>query len=173
MSKKRRNVRAAAGSRQAPVQAQPKRMNIISLLPLIAKDGYTNGIAYLGEASDLSRANDYERNSISRDYELLTVLYRENWIAKRIIDTPCEDMTRSWYRVATTLDPDRIDELEKLEARHSVKQEITNGLRWARLYGGAAAVMVIKGQEDMLDQPLDYDELMPGCFRGLIVVDRS
>ena len=137
-----------------------------------AKDGYVNSLAYLGEASPLSQANDYERHSISNDFNLLTILYRENWLAARIIDTPCEDMTRSWYSVSSELEQDKLDELQKLESKHSVKQEITNAIRWGRLYGGAAAVMVIKGQEDMLEEPLDYDMLQPGCFRGLIVIDR-
>ena len=137
-----------------------------------AQDGYVNSLAYLGEASPLSQANDYERHSISNDFNLLTILYRENWLAARIVDTPCEDMTRSWYSVSSELEQDKLDELEKLEAKHSVKQEITNAIRWGRLYGGAAAVMVIKGQEDMLEEPLDYDMLQPGCFRGLIVIDR-
>ncbi len=141
--------------------------------PLNAADGFINSLAYLGEASELAKANDFERHSITRDFELLTVMYRENWIAKRIIDTPCEDMTRAWYTVSSEIEQDKLDELAKLEAKHNVKQEITNGLRWARLYGGAAAVIVIKGQEDMLDQPLDYDLLIPGCFRGLIIVDRT
>ena len=140
---------------------------------LSAADGYVNSLAYLGEASELSAANDYQRHSISGDYEKLTVMYRENWIAKRIVDTPCEDMTRAWYTLSSEMEQPRLDELAKLEARHNVKQEITNALRWARLYGGAAAVMVIKGQEDMLDQPLDFDMIMQGGFRGLIVVDRT
>lgn len=138
----------------------------------IANDGYVNSLAYLGEASELTKANDYERHSISTDYNLLTILYRENWLAARIIDTPCEDMTRSWYSLASEIEQEKLDELAKLEAKHSVQQEITNAIRWGRLYGGAAAVMVIKGQEDMLEEPLDYDMLQPGCFRGLIVIDK-
>ena len=138
-----------------------------------ARDGFINTLAYLGEASELTEANDYQRHSITQNYELLTTMYRENWIAKKIIDTPAEDMTRAWYEISSATDQDKIDELAKLEAKHNVKQEITNAIRWARLYGGAAAVIVIKGQEEMLDQPLDFDMLMPGCFRGLIIVDRT
>lgn len=160
MSKKRR--------RRMPA----KQANSTVVAPEKAQDGYINSLAYLGEASPLSQANEYERHSISNDYNLLTVMYRENWLAARIIDTPCEDMTRSWYSISSEIDQSRLDELQKLEAKHSVKQEITNAIRWGRLYGGAAAVMVIKGQEDMLDEPLDYDMLQPGCFRGLIVIDK-
>jgi len=169
-SKKRRNIRARQIQNQG---ADATKRGALPLKILSANDGFINRLAYLGEASLLSQANDFERNYISRDYETLTVAYRENWIAKRIIDTPCEDMTRSWYTISSNLDQDKLDELAELESKHSVKQEITNALRWARLYGGAAAVIVIKGQEDMLDEPLDYDDLVPGCFRGLIVVDRT
>ena len=165
MAKKRRPAPQAA-RRTAATQNDKKAESRRAI------DGFINTLAYLGEASDLNKANDYERHSITNDYELLTVLYRENWLAKRIIDTPCEDMTRAWYTISSELEQDKLDELAKLEAKHNIKQEVTNMLRWARLYGGAAAVMVIKGQEDMLDQPLDFDMLGPGCFRGLIVVDR-
>lgn len=153
--------------RRRPNQAKPEVRGTS-----VAQDGYTNSLAYLGEASVLSNANDYQRHSISDNYELLTVLYRESWVAARIIDTPCEDMTRSWYSLASEIDQNKLDELANLERKHSIKQEITNAIRWGRLYGGAAAVIIIKGQEDMLDQPLDYDMLQPGCFRGLVVVDK-
>jgi hypothetical protein len=101
------------------------------------------------------------------------VTYRENWIAKRIIDMPSEDMTRAWYRPTCSLPEDVIDEIRELEAKHSVKQEITNAIRWARLYGGSLALMVIRGDEDRLEEPLDLDNLLPGCFQGLLVLDRT
>lgn len=170
MSRKRRNRPAA--QRRIPADTTKVVDKGTSLLQM-ARDGYINSLAYLGEASPLSQANDFERHSISWDYELLTVLYRECWLAARIIDTPCEDMTRSWYSLSSEIDQDKLDEFAKQEAKHSIQQEITNAIRWGRLYGGAAAVIVIKGQEDMLDQPLDFDMLQPGCFRGLIVVDKT
>ena len=161
-------ARRRRGQRYVPKAIEPQKT-----ANLTAADGFINSLAYLGEASELNKANGYKRHSISRDYEKLTTLYRENWIAKRIIDTPCEDMTRAWYTVSSAVEQDMLDELAKLEEKHDIKREITNGIRWARLYGGAAALIVIKGQEDMLDQPLNYDDLMPGCFRGLMVVDRT
>lgn len=138
----------------------------------MANDGYTNLPARLGEASPLQSSGEYTRSNITANYELLTVLYRENWIAKRIIDMPCEDMTRAWYSISTELEQSQIDKIKKVEAKHNVKGEITNALRWARLYGGSLALMVIKGQEDMLAEPLDYDMIMPGSFKGLLVLDK-
>ena len=82
-------------------------------------------------------------------------------------------MTRAWYRLSTSLDEDALHALRRLEARHSVKQELTNAVRWARLYGGSIALMVIRGEEDRLEEPLDPDLLLPDCFQGLLVMDRA
>ena len=99
--------------------------------------------------------------------------YRENWLAKRIIDMPSEDMTRAWYTLATALPENALHDIHALEAEHSVRQELTNAIRYARLYGGSIALIVIRGEEEILDQPLDTDSLLPGCFQGLLVIDRS
>lgn len=138
-----------------------------------AGDAYTNTAAGLGGASPLMAAAGYTRTSLAGDMEMLTVLYRENWIAKKIIDLPAEDMTRCWYTLNADLPADKLDDLARLEARHAVRREITDAVRWARLYGGSIALMVIAGEENRLDQPLDREMLLPGCFRGLLVLDRS
>ena len=82
-------------------------------------------------------------------------------------------MTRAWYRLSGNIPEEDLHLLRKLEARHSVKQELANAIRWGRLYGGALALMVIRGEEDYLDQPLEMDMLLPGCFQGLLVLDRT
>ena len=103
---------------------------------------------------------------------LLTSLYRESWLAKRIIDMPCEDITRSWYTLSPGPPPEDLEVLQRLEAHHEIRREITNAIRWARLYGGACALMVLRGQEDQLSLPLDPDRIAPGDFQGLLVRDR-
>ena len=140
---------------------------------LMALDGYSNAAAFLGDDSPLLSSGTYRRSGLTSNTELLTVTYRENWLAKRIIDMPCEDMTRAWYSLSTSLPEEDLRGLKKLEAFHSVKQEMTNALRWARLYGGSIALMVIRGEEDILDQPLDPEMLLPDCFQGLLVLDRA
>ena len=142
-------------------------------VPSYAADGYTNAAAFLGEESPLLSAGTFIRSGLTSDPELLTAMYRESWLTMRIIDMPSEDMTRAWYRLSSSLREEQVHALRRLEARHSVKQELTNALRWARLYGGSLALMVIRGEEDRLDQPLDTDLLLPGCFQGLLVLDRA
>ena len=59
-----------------------------------------------------------------------------------------------------------------MERKTHLKEQILEGLTWGRLFGGAAGIMVIEGQEDMLDQPLSLELIMPGQFKGLIIADR-
>lgn len=140
---------------------------------VFAHDGYANAAAFLGEDSPLFASGTFLRSGLTSNPDLLTAMYRESWLTMRIIDMPSEDMTRAWYRLSACLEEDRLHALRRLEARHSVKQELTNALRWARLYGGSLALMVIRGEEDRLDQPLDRDLLLPDCFQGLLVLDRA
>jgi len=162
--------------RREPVQAEQKepmtKPQAVAAI-LAALDGYSNAAAFLGEDSVLLSSGTYRRSGLTANTELLTVAYRENWLAKRIIDMPCEDMTRAWYSLSTSLPADALHDLYRLEAKHNVKQEIANAIRWGRLYGGAIALMVIRGEEDQLDQPLDLDMLLPDCFQGLLVLDRA
>ena len=136
-------------------------------------DGYANPAAYLGESSPLLGGGTFLRSALSSDTELLTTMYRESWLAMRIIDMPPEDMTRAWYRFSAPLPEEDLESLRRLEARHSVRRELTDAIRWARLYGGSLALMVLRGEEDRLAEPLDPELLLPGCFRGLLVLDKA
>ena len=138
-----------------------------------ASDGYSNAAAFLGDSSRLMSAGTFVRTGLTSNSELLTTMYRVNWLCKRIIDMPTEDMTRAWYRFSGNIPEDKLHRLRRLEAEHSVKQELANAIRWGRLYGGALALMVIRNEEEYLDQPLDLEMLIPESFQGLLVLDRT
>ena len=157
---------ASALSGSAPVAASAPA-------PAFASDGFANPAALLGDDSPLLSSGTFRRSNLTANPELLTAMYRTNWICKRIIDMPTEDMTRAWYTLDTALPEEDLREIRALEARHSVKQELANAIRWARLYGGSLALMVLRGEEDRLDRPVDPDLLLPGCFQGLLVLDRT
>ena len=164
-------VSAAATSVPAADPAETRAKFSKGLLSVM--DGYSNAAAFLGEDSPLMASGTFTRNELTSQADLLTTTYRVSWLAKRIIDMPSEDMTRAWYGLNTSLPAGALNELKRLEAKHSVKQEMTNAIRWARLYGGSLALMVIRGEEGRLDQPLDMDLLLPECFQGLLVLDRA
>jgi phage-related protein (TIGR01555 family) len=60
---------------------------------------------------------------------------------------------------------------EEVRSTH-LRDSLLEALRWGRLYGGAAAIIMISGQEEDLSLPIDINNIMPGSFRGLYVVDR-
>ena len=135
--------------------------------------GYSNPPAFLGASSPLLSGGFFERSGLTADTRQLTAAYRESWLAKRIVDMPGEDMTRRWYTLTTSMGEEDLQALRRLEAKHSVRREITCAIRWARLYGGSIALMVVRDGAEDLSVPLDVGNLAPGSFRGLLVMDRS
>ena len=151
---------------------EPTTVTLPATVTLFGNDGFVNLAANLGGASPLMSGGTFERSDLTAQREELVTAYRECSIAKRIIDLPSEDITRAWYTVSWPEQyPDDLARLRKLEAEHNVKQEITNAIRWARLFGGSIAIMIIAFDEDRMDEPLDPEEVLPGTFRGLLVQD--
>lgn len=161
MSKKDRH-RANAQPRQQP---QPPRG--------ITMDAFQNVLARMGYGTpNFIESTSYPMTRLTKDYSLMDSLYRSHWVIRRIIDVIPEDMCKNWYTISSQMRPEFMDRLTKLERQTSVKAKILEGLKWGRLYGGAAAVLMIDGHEGALDQPLDYDTIMLGAFKGLLVLDR-
>ena len=180
MSRKsrRRKVRnrrpaSAPAQKHAEFYDPAAQATIMASFTGTAQDGYSNAAAFLGSDSPLISAGTFVPSGLSSNIPLLTTTYRECWLATRIIDTPADDMTRSWYSLTGNFTPDDLADLRRLEAQHSVKQELADAIRWARLYGGILALMVIDGEGDRLDEPLDLGLLPPDCFKGLLVLDHS
>ena len=138
-----------------------------------ALDSYTNPLAKLGlDQPNTSEAAGYVMTRRTQDYNLMNTLYRDNWIARRLIDVVPEDMMKNGYKITSQIKPEAIAKLEKLERKVQLRKRILSGLKWGRLYGGAIGVIIIAGQEDMLGEPLDYDAIMPGSFKGIVILDR-
>lgn len=138
-----------------------------------AQDSFQNPLARLGFGSNsLLEGTQYPIKRITRDYNLMNSLYRNSWIAKKIINTIPEDMCKNWFSISAELTPEQQDRFDKLEQRTLIKEKIVEGLTWGRLYGGAGALMLIEGHEDRLDEPLELEDIMPNSFKGLMVMDR-
>ena len=136
-------------------------------------DSFINPFNRLGFGkNNLLSTNEYPITRLTQNYALLNSLYRNDWIAKKIIDSVAEDMTKNWVTVNSGIDPTRLADLDTAVRKTRVKPALLDGLRWGRLFGGAAGVMVIDGQEDMLEEKLDLRMVMPGSFKGIIIADR-
>lgn len=135
-------------------------------------DAFSNPIARLGFGTqDLLQATEYPLTRMTQNYQLLTSLYRDNWIVQNIISTIPEDMVRKWYTIKGNVAPEHVDELQRMERKTHLRKSLLEGMYWGRLYGGAAGIVLIKGQDD-LSKPLDYELILPGSFLGMQIVDR-
>ena len=137
-----------------------------------ALDAYTNGPANLGiGANNLAEAGSYVMQRMTWDYWTLNILFRDNWIAKAIIEKPANEMLKNGFEIQTELDPDKVDKIMRYWTSTKTRDKFIECLKWARLYGGCILVPMIEGQDDM-SKPLDYDEIMPDSYKGCFNVDR-
>ncbi len=149
-----------------------RRADTVGNQKVATMDAFSNPAARIGFGTfDLIQATSYPLTRISQNYQLLTSLYRDNWIVQNIVGTIPDDMIRKWYEINSGIEPDKIDVMRRLERTTQLRKRLQMGMYWGRLYGGAVGVILIKGHED-LSIPLDVETVMPGTFMGLQILDR-
>ena len=116
-------------------------------------------------------ATEYPLTRMTDNYALLNSLYRDNWVVQNVVGLMVDDMLREWYKLKGDITPEMQDALDRVERMTRLRARVNEGLRWGRLYGGAAGLILIRGQED-LSRPLDLDMVYPGSFQGLYILDR-
>lgn len=137
-----------------------------------ALDAYSNPAANLGAgANNLAQSAGYVMQRMTWDYWTLNILFRDNWIAKAIIEKPANEMLKNGFEIQSEMDPDKIAKIMQLWNRTKTREKFLDLIKWARLYGGAILVPLIENQPDM-SKPLDYDTIMPDSYKGCFVVDR-
>ena len=135
------------------------------------KDGLTNFVAQLGMGvSAQLTSNYYSFDYLTRNRLELEAAYRTAWFVGAAVDVPAEDMTRAGIEIGTSLPPDDIEALTAAIRDYMLWQRIAETIRWARLFGGCIAVMLIDGQD--VSKPLNIDSIAEGQFKGLLVLDR-
>lgn len=136
------------------------------------QDAFSNPLYRLGWGSQSPlEATEYPLTRMTDNYALLNSLYRDNWVVQNVVGLAVDDMLREWYEITGSITPAATKALAKLERKTRLRARLNEGLRWGRLYGGAAGLILIKGQED-LSKPLDLGMIYPGSFQGLYILDR-
>lgn len=136
-------------------------------------DAFQNPLSRAGVfMPNLLEATQYPNTRFTQNWQLINSLYRSHWVVRRVIDVIPEDMMKNGYEILSQLEPNQLNRLTRIERQTRLNAKILEGLRWGRLYGGAAGLILIDGHEDILDQPLEYDQVMPNSFKGLLIMDR-
>ena len=116
-------------------------------------DGLENVVAGLGTDRDKRSYSVWADPRVLTRQELEN-MYRGSWLAKRIVNTVADDMTREWLHVMFDDDSEASQfAIEQSEKRFAVKRKVNEALRWARLYGGSLVIIGTKDKD--LSKPLD------------------
>lgn len=137
------------------------------------QDAFSNPLFRLGYGSQSPlEATEYPLTRMTDNYALLNSLYRDNWVVQNVVGIIPDDMTKKWFAPAGAVGPEHLKELDRVQRVTALRERVNEGLRWGRLYGGAAGLIMIRGQEGMLGQPLELESIYPGTFQGLCILDR-
>ena len=123
-------------------------------------DGWNNVLTNIGNRRDPVSATQFGFATML-DRRTLAAMYRGDGLAKRIVDIQVEEAIREWIEADDLL----LAELGRLNA----KQDVTEALKWARLFGGALVVALVDDGQDF-DQPVNMNGIR--SVRQLRVYDR-
>ena len=136
------------------------------------QDAFSNPLFRLGYGSQSPlEATEYPLTRMTDNYALLNSLYRDNWVVQNVVGIIPDDMTKKWFAPAGAVGPEHLKELDRVQRVTALRERVNEGLRWGRLYGAAGLIM-IRGPEGMLGQPLELESIYPGTFQGLYILDR-
>lgn len=131
----------------------------------IRKDGYANlmsglGIPGLDRTSTTFQTGHGFSRGLSRYWSLrystyeLTNLYLTNGLAQRIVDKPADDA----FQRGVEVEGDEDDAMGAEYDRLSLLTRMADAVKWSRLYGGAALILVAQDGGDFAE-PLNADNL--------------
>lgn len=134
-------------------------------------DSFANFMANVGHGTgNQNDGSHYAFNPITRNRLQMEWVYRGSWIAGVAVDCVAEDMTREGIEIKSSDKPDRLTKLGKEVDRLTLWDQICQTIKWARLYGGSVAFMMIDGQKP--ETPLNPKTIAKGQFKGLLPMDR-
>lgn len=134
-------------------------------------DSYENFAARLGIGSEnYATQSTYGFNPITRVRVLLEWMYRGSWLVGKAVDCIPQDMCKRGIKFLGIQDLKKIETLKHGMRKYGLWQSVMMTLTWARLYGGAICVMMIKGQD--VSTPLRVETVSKGQLQGFLVLDR-
>lgn len=134
----------------------------------IIKDGFKNIMKGLGGAKDPREKVTYQMG-LRMDQATANNLYVYNWLAAKVVDIPVDDATRKWRSLLIS-DPEEKNEVEEMMKQFDIKGKVNLASKWARVFGGAAILAVIEGDDQ--EEPLIVDQIKSGSLKNFIVLDR-
>ena len=124
-------------------------------------DAWANAVSGMGmPALDKTRSSRFDFYGSKIDWRTLSLMYRYDWLSRKVCDRPARDATRRWIKIKDESKSAQLTELERLGVKRSARQAIA----WSRLYGGAALLLIVD------DGLTPADPLSPARVRRIIEV---
>lgn len=131
-------------------------------------DGLVNRLLRVGQGTrNTFNANRYGYAFTTLERDQLEAMYQSSWISALAVDLMAEDMTREGIEIVDD-NPEVIDKINRTLEDFQVWNQLSESIKWSRLFGGAVAIILIDG--DDMSTPLT--RVRPDSFRGLYVLDR-
>lgn len=127
-------------------------------------DGWKNVFTQQGTDRDPRTATIYKRDALLGREELNSI-FTSNGLGRRIVTLPAQEGTREWVTIEGDKEGAILDVMADLRFQQVLKETWT----WARLYGGALAVMLID-DGGKLEDPLNETAIKR--IAGFRVYDR-
>ena len=150
-------------------------------------DSLTNFVTSMGTARDPRTASRFNylagrtwnssfyapgtQNLLEFDRIQLDSMYLSDWLSGKVIDIPVHDSLREWRTVSFGDDQEKVKIYEDAERKFKIRQVLSDVLKWARLYGGAAIVLGIDGAGDP-SLPLDINKVKRGSLKWIKALDK-
>lgn len=138
-------------------------------IPLHRFDGYVNMVNRYGTRKDDTEQYHYQPEPVVDDM-LLEMFYESNGLFAKIIDTPAEEAVKHGFTLENVEDEDLIKFYESALDELDWEEVAMTGIKWARLFGGSLAVMLIN-DGGALEDPLNWRRIR--SIDDILVFDRS
>ena len=132
-------------------------------------DGFVNLMTKYGTSKDPSEQYKYVPELQVPD-SLLTLFYEGNGLFAKIIDAPAEEAVKHGFTLEDVSDQTLIDFYQETLEELDFEETAMTAIKWARLYGGSIAVMLINDGRG-LEEPLDWSNIR--SIDDIRVYDRS
>lgn len=127
-------------------------------------DRLVNFLSGLGTAKDKTSGNIFGARVLTKLE--LEAMYRDDWIAGKIVDIPPFDMTRAWRNWQAK--EGQIEALEAAERALGIRFKTAWCLQRARLYGGAALYIGTNDRDPA--EPLEIERMPKGGVSYLLAL---
>lgn len=135
------------------------------------KDGsFNNSYLKFGLSDKGLSSSEYYQDMVTLDRATITSVYHSSWIFRRIIDKVAQDMWSAGITIEGDIPPEGLARVQKRLSR--LKSDCIWATQQARLYGGAASLIMVNDQAESLEEPLDLTKIKKGSAIQLWTTDR-